>query len=168
MAAGATYTPIATQTLSSNQNTVTFSSISGIYTDLVLIATRKYSNVGTGAENTFIRFNSDSGANYNTTYLINGPGAGLINNANSLYTSAGGNEVVQRFSVDVWNFMNYSNTTTYKTSMLRMHVGTTNMLQEWIGIWNNTSAINRIDIIGSGSATFAIGSTFTLYGIAAA
>ena len=166
MAAGSTYTPIATQTLSSNQNTVTFSSISGIYTDLVLIATRKYSNVGTGAENTFIRFNSDSGANYNTTYLTNGPGAGIINNANSLYTSAGGNELAQRFSVDVWNFMNYSNTTTYKSVLARTN-NTTYGTDATVGLWRSTSAITSI-LVGVVGSTFDIGSTFQLFGIAAA
>ncbi len=64
MAAGLTYEPIATTTLSSAQQTITFSSISASYTDLVLIASRRYSNVGTGAENTFIRFNNDSTAIY--------------------------------------------------------------------------------------------------------
>ena len=167
MAAGATYEPIATTTLSSATGTIIFSSISGSYTDLVLIASRRYSNVGTGAENTFIRFNNDSTALYSMTYLIDGPGSGRFANFNSLYTSAGGNEIANRFSVDVWNIMNYSNTTTYKTSMLRMNFGV-NMLQQWVGLWRSTAAINRIDIIGSGSATFAIGSTFSLYGIAAA
>ena len=168
MAAGKTYEPIATTTLSSATSTITFSSISSSYTDLVLIASRRYSNVGTGAENTFIRFNNDSTALYSTTYLSNGPSAGRITGANNLYTSAGGNETADRFSVDVWNIMNYSNTTTYKTSLLRHNFGTS-MLQNWIGLWRSTAAINRIDIIGGGTpGTFATGSTFTLYGIAAA
>jgi hypothetical protein len=167
MAAGPTYAPIATTTLSSAQQTITFSSISASYTDLVLIASRRYSNVGTGAENTFIRFNNDSTALYSMTYLIDGPSSGRFTGFNSLYTSAGGNETAERFSVDIWNIMSYSNTTTYKTSMLRMNFGTS-MVQNWVGLWRNTAAINRIDIIGSSSATFATGSTFTLYGIAAA
>ena len=167
MAAGPTYEKIATTTLGSATQTVTFSSISGSYTDLVLIASRRYSNVGTGAENTFIRFNNDSTALYSTTYLIDGASSGRIINANNLYTSAGGNEIADRFSVDVWNIMNYSNTTTYKTSFVRHNFGAS-MLQQWLGLWRSTAAINRIDIIGGGSATFATGSTFTLYGIAAA
>lgn len=167
MAAGATYEPIATTTLSSAQQTITFSSISGSYTDLVLIASRRYSNAGTGAENTFIRFNNDSGANYSMIYMVNGPGTGSFENFNSLYTSAGGNEVSERYSIDIWNFFNYSNTTTYKSSLFAHNFGNA-MMQKWQGTWLSTSAINRIDIIGSGSATFAIGSTFTLYGIAAA
>ena len=161
-----TYEPIATQTLVATAGTVTFTSISGAYTDLVLIANRRYSNIGTGVDNTLITFNNDSGANYSNTYMNNGPGAGRISSANSLYTSAGGNETAQRYSVDIWNIMNYSNTTTYKTSLMRMDFGST-MLQQWVGLWRSTAAINRIDINGS-SGTFAIGSTFTLYGILAA
>ena len=167
MAAGPTYEPIATTTLGSAQQTITFSSIPGTYTDLVLVASRRFSNIGTGAENTFIRFNqSETGNIYSTTYIA-GNSSGRINGANNLYTSGGGNETSQRYSVDVWNFQNYSNTTTFKSSFLTHDFGNT-MIQRWAGIWRSTDAINRIDVIGSGSATFATGSTFTLYGIAAA
>lgn len=166
MPAGKTYESIATTTLSSATATVTFSSISGNYTDLVLVASRRYSNVGTGSENTLIRFNNDTGNNYSTTY-ISGNSSGRINSVSSLYTSAGGNEVSDRYSVDVWNIQNYSNTTTHKTSLLSHDFGNS-MVQKWVGIWFSTSAIDEIDIIATGSATFAIGSTFTLYGIKAA
>jgi hypothetical protein len=168
MPAGGTYEPIATTTLGSAQQTVTFSSISGSYTDLVLVASRRFSNVGTGAENTFIRFNqSETGNIYSTTYLLNGPGTGRINNANNLYTSSGGNETADRYSVDIYNIFNYAKTTTFKTSLLTHNFGNA-MMQKWVGIWRSTDAITRIDVIGSGSATFATGSTFTLYGITAA
>lgn len=162
----ATYEPIATTTLGSATGTITFSSITGSFTDLILIASRRYSNVITGSENTLIRLNNDSGANYSTTY-INSNSSGRINNVTSFYTSAGGNETSTRYSVDIWNFSNYSNTTTYKSNILTHNFGDV-MVQKWLGTWFSTSAINRIDIIGTGGATFAIGSTFTLYGIAAA
>jgi hypothetical protein len=160
-----TYEPIQSQTLSSASATVTFLDIPQGYTDLILIANRRYSNVITGADNTFIRFNNDSGANYSSTAFINGPNTTRINNANSLYTSAGGNEIAERFSVDVWNFFNYSNTNTYKSSLLDYNFGASHK-QFWAGSWRSTAAITRIDIIGGGSGTFASGSIFTLYGIA--
>ena len=61
MAAGSTYTPIATQTLSSSVSNITFSSISGIYTDLILIV-----NIAeTPSIGSFVfRVNGDSGNNY--------------------------------------------------------------------------------------------------------
>jgi hypothetical protein len=166
MPAGSTYEPIATTTLSSALGTVTFSSISAGYTDLVLVGMRRYSNVGTGAQNTFIRFNNDSTSLYSTTYLLNG-GSGRITGVNSLYTSAGGNEVSDRYSIDVWNIFNYSNTNIFKTALLNYNFAN-NHKQIWCGLYRSKSAIDRIDVIGDGGATFAIGSTFTLYGITAA
>ena len=162
-----TYTPIATTTLGSATGTVTFSSIPNTYTDLVLVATRRFDNVTTGSQNTHIRFNGDTGSNYSNTYLAAGVSSGRLNSMNELYTSGPGNEASERYSVDVWNFFNYSNTTTYKTSFFSfMFAGEMNQL--WTGLWRNTAAINTITITGSGSATFAANSMFTLYGIQAA
>jgi len=65
MAAGNTYTPIATQTLSTSAASVTFSSISGAYTDLVLII-----NAASSAQKDIdIRFNSDTAGNYSNTWM---------------------------------------------------------------------------------------------------
>ena len=51
----ATYEKIATTTLGSSQASVTFSSISGSYTDLVLISD---STVASGSDGVRLRFNS--------------------------------------------------------------------------------------------------------------
>jgi hypothetical protein len=60
-----TYEPIATATLGTATASVTFSTISGSYTDLVLVIQRRY-----GYSNkwyaTSIRFNSDTGSNYSS------------------------------------------------------------------------------------------------------
>ena len=61
-----TYTPIATTTLGSGQTSVTFSSISGTYTDLILIASA--SNTG-GATNIRLQFNGDTATNYSSTRI---------------------------------------------------------------------------------------------------
>ena len=45
MAAGNTYVALATQTLGSATATVTFSSISGAYTDLVLVYNGQYASI---------------------------------------------------------------------------------------------------------------------------
>jgi hypothetical protein len=55
------YTALANVTLGSSAASVTFSSISQSYRDLVLVITATTSAV----DNAFIRFNSDSGSNYN-------------------------------------------------------------------------------------------------------
>ena len=64
MAAGATYEPIATQTLASAAATITFSSIAATYTDLRLIFAKPI-----GGSSLLLRFNSDTATNYSWTYL---------------------------------------------------------------------------------------------------
>ena len=176
MPAGSTYTPIATTTLGSAQTAVTFSSISGSYTDLVLIIQA----ATTHTDSTFLTLtlNSDTGSNYSLTEVYgNGSSAtstrasslsqGYINSGTALSTTVGNN-------VTIVNLMNYSNTTTNKTYLVRQnqpaaidYTGTGAL----VGLWRNTSAINSVKIENwrAGAArNFATGSTFTLYGIASA
>ena len=115
MAAGSTYTPIATTTLGSAATSYTFTSIPSTYTDLVLVGNLSSSS----NTNISIRINSDSGTNYSNTYLtgVNGTGASSARGVNSTagaatWTGASMNSSVSTLLV---NFMNYSNTTTYKT-----------------------------------------------------
>ncbi len=166
MAAGRTYEPIATTTLSSATNTITFSSIPGSYTDLVLVVSSTYSNYTTGGENVWVRINNDSGGNYSSTYMEGGLTSGRVANGNQHTVSSAGNNSPW-FQVITWNFYNYSNTTTFKSSISSLRYAPT-FAQLWANLWRNTAAINRIDVIGGTSGTFAVGSTFTLYGIAAA
>jgi hypothetical protein len=160
-----TYTPIATQVLSSATATITFAGIPQNYTDLVLVASRRFSNTGTGNQNSLITFNGDSGSNYSQTYMANPTSSGQLTNQTTLYTSGPGNEDSARYSADVWNFFNYSNTTTFKTSIFNMQFAN-QMNQTWVNLWRSTSAITSINITAGGGALYAAGSTFNLYGIA--
>jgi hypothetical protein len=62
--------------------------------------------------------------------------------------------------------MNYSNTTTYKTSIARYGTAGSLTLAQ-ATLWRSTAAITSLTIVVLGS-TFTAGSTFNLYGIAAA
>ena len=64
MAAGITYTPITSTTLGSNTASVTFSSISSAYTDLVLVVAGALDGANWVPT---LQFNSDTGTNYSTT-----------------------------------------------------------------------------------------------------
>jgi len=167
MAAGSTYTPIATTTLGSSQSSVTFSSISG-YTDLRLVI-----NTGTSiAAYPFIQFNGDTGTNYSLTELL-GNGSSASSSRGTNMTHIQTYNVNTNTSIDTmmsWDIMNYSNSTTYKTVLSRANAAG-NGTNAIVGLWRNTAAITSIYIgcINSGVArTFNTGSTFTLYGIAAA
>jgi len=167
----ATYEPIATTTLSTTATTVSFTSISGAYTDLVLVANVQRA---TTAENPSLtlRFNSDTGTNYSMTNLLgNGSSASSSrqstqNMMNFSYFSMA--SAANTFSTYILNVMSYSNSTTYKTVVGRSGdagAGT----QATVGLWRSTSAITSIIVTNDGSPTnFASGSTFTLYGIQAA
>ena len=160
----ATYTPIATTTLGSANNSVTFSSISGSYTDLVLI----YSGTTTNNnQNLAIQFNSDTATNYSETELYgNGTtaGSGRRSSLSQIFLNEQGGSSGQ--TTVVTNVMNYANTTTYKTALTRY--GTAGGGPETnVGLWRSTSAITAIKIfLNGGTETFTAGSTFTLYGIA--
>jgi hypothetical protein len=168
VAAGATYTQIATNTLGSAASSVTFSSIPGTYTDLVLVA-----NVGcsSASQRAGWRVNSDTGSNYSRTILV-GTGSstasdresnataayGIFDATNGVPTTLTGNFITQ--------FQNYSNATTYKTALTRYNDaggGTGVSVQ----LWRSTSAITSITFVLSGGNWIA-NSTFSLYGIAAA
>jgi hypothetical protein len=164
MAAGATYTPIASQTLGSAAASVTFSSIPQGYTDLVLVDNAKSASGG-GDSELDVRFNGDSGSNYSTTFLYgNGSSAssGRASNQSYIYIS----RTDETAGLGISHFQNYSNSTTYKTVLSRGN--STNYVFAWVGLWRSTSAITSMTFTRNGGLNFTSGSTFTLYGIAAA
>jgi len=159
----ATFEPLATTTLGSATNTVTFSSISGSYTDLVLVA----DGLGSGATiYPFIRFNSDTGTNYSRTY-VRGDGSSA---------SSGRDTTTATLTLTNWpttqqnniiiHINNYSNSTTYKTTLTRSNTPSEGV-EANVGLWRNTAAITSVTL-GVTSNNFASGSTFTLYGILSA
>jgi hypothetical protein len=166
MAAGSTYTPIATTTLGTAASSVTFSSISGAYTDLVLVTNIK----GSTASYPQFRLNSDTASNYSDTELGgNGTSAVSGRNSNSTlgYFSRSAVFSTSNFSFNaIINFQNYSNTTTYKTWLSRANEAGSET-DAVVGLWRSTSAITSI-VVSAASGTMEIGSTFSLYGIAAA
>lgn len=161
-----TYEPIATTTLSSATNTVTFSSISGAYTDLVLIANvRKGGDAG---EAMFVRFNGDTGSNYSYTWLSgNGSAANSYRASNDVRLQwYGQNTTASIFTINILNIQDYSNSTTYKTIIGRN--ATANLQSNAnVGLWRSTSAITSITLTPDLylSPNFEIGCSFTLYGI---
>jgi hypothetical protein len=156
-----TYTPIATTTLGSAASSVTFSSISGSYTDLVLVA-----NYTGSISDQFIniQFNSDSGSNYSNTNLF-GDGSSATSNRNSNATAVRAAFYGSAQSNFIANLMNYSNTTTNKTVVSRDNTNT--FVVSRVNLWRSTSAITSM-VLAMSSGNIASGSTFTLYGVKSA
>jgi hypothetical protein len=163
MPAGSTYTPIATTRLGSATNQVNFNSISGSYTDLVLICGIFSSTAG----NTYLRFNNNSSSIYSRTRL-SGSGSAVSSNRVS-NTNTGYIDTIATNSpseVIIVNVMNYSNGQVFKTYLARANNADSGV-DATVGLWSSTSAITSISVY-TDSGNFSIGSTFTLYGIASA
>lgn len=159
-----TYDKIATQTLGSTQSTITFSSITGTYTDLVIIS----SALSAGSSETImLRLNGDSGNNYSFTYLYGNGSSASSGRASSVSFAVGGSATATNAAINIVNIMNYSNSTTYKTVLDRRGNASLYTFTD-VSLWRNTAAITSLTLQPENSQSFASGSTFTLYGIKAA
>jgi len=157
-----TYEPIATTTLGSAAASVTFSSITGTYTDIVLVADLK--KVSGSISVLGVTLNSDTGSNYSYTRLIgNGTTASSDRTSNS--TVGAGGYITTAQSNNILQFMNYSNTTTNKTFLVRTN---NERVAAFVNLWRSTAAITSIKLEELVTGDIATGSTFTLYGIKAA
>ena len=160
-----TYEPIATTTLGGTQASITFSSISSAFTDVLIVVE------ATSSGGLAFRLNGDTGTTYSRTILYgDGSSAASTRGSNENYayqtpvTPGTGN----RF-VCLYNFQNYANTTTNKTVIYRLSTSATGV-SAGVNLWRSTNAIDSIQIMSDvgGGGVFSIGSTFTLYGIKAA
>lgn len=162
-----TYESIATTTLGTNAADITFTSISGSYTDLILVGNFALASASNALN---LNFNSDSGSNYSVTSLYgDGSAAASVRATNrtaalvSYYVDASG--TVGESNI-VCHIQNYSNSTTYKTVLSRMNRATANNFpgaEATVTMWRSTNAITSIKV--SAAANLVSGSTFTLYGI---
>lgn len=163
MPAGSTYTPIATTTLGSSQSSITFSSISQSYTDLICVVNGVISATD---KSLLVRINGDSGSNYSSTFFY-GDGVNVVSargsNENLFLAGRLGN--VQ--SNSTINFQNYSNTTTYKTMLARGN-NTIGLVLANVSLWRSTAAISSIVLSLESAANFNSGTKATIYGIVAA
>jgi hypothetical protein len=156
MAAGPTYEPIATTTLGSA------ASISSAYTDLRVVV------VGTTTSGTDVRlrFNSDSGTNYSITALYRNGTTATSNRATSASAIdvnsfiAGMGSTPKMYSIDIFSYAG----STYKTALCTASEDNngSGYVDRRVGLWRSTSAITTITMSG---ATYATGTTATLYGI---
>jgi hypothetical protein len=158
-----TYEPIASASPSAAAN-VEFTSISGSFTDLVLVYHLIHS---VGNEDMWLRYNSDTGNNYSATMLYGtGSSAGsarLSNQSRALldyYAIPGTSE----YAMGVVQIMSYSNSNVYTTA-LSAAARAGNGVDRVVSLWRNTNAVTTVTLLpGAGTIT----GTVALYGIKAA
>jgi hypothetical protein len=162
-----TYVALQKTTLTSTAATVTLSSIPQGYTDLVLVMSPLRDATSGGYITA--QFNSDSASNYSNTAMY-GTGTTSLSSRTTSQTFCYINWSLSTLSTTepnaiIASFQNYSNTTTNKTYISRANAASTGV-DAIVGLWRNTAAISTIAISRT-TGSFASGSTFSLYGIAA-
>lgn len=155
-----TYDLIASNVLTSSASSVTFSSISGSYRDLILIC----EVLGSGGNvNLLLTFNSDTGNNYSTVTMV---GDGTVTESTS-FTQGNipgiGGTTTSR-GLTIYQIMDYATTDKHKTTLLRWNRSDLSVSAR-ASRWANTAAITSVTATTTAN-NYAIGSTFYLYGIA--
>lgn len=159
----ATYEPIASTTLGSNAADVSFTSISGTFTDLILVA--DFST--TGDDTITLQVNSDTASNYSQTTLYgNGSSATSSRSSNSASIYLGDGVFNQR-NLIITQVMSYANTNVFKTVLAASATPSTSVSRA-VGLWRSTNAITSVTIGTFGVNNLTSGSRFSLFGVKAA
>lgn len=156
----AKYHPLASVALTSTQATVTFNNVPAGYRDLRLVVNA----TGTSEINIQLQINGDGTSSY---AQVNMRGFGGSSIASSSTTTS---SIVSNYStglqpssraVNIYDIMDYSSTSKHKSVLVQaLHGDEVTLLA---ARWVNTSAITSVSVLSG--ATFAVGSTFTLYGV---
>jgi hypothetical protein len=161
-----TYEPIATTTVTTTGNTVTFSSIPSTYTDLILVSSARRGINGSGGDGLKCQFNGDSASNYSFSSGIGNGSAASASTSTGQTVFIAGSCGDNKYNASICHILNYANTSTYKTVLTRANDTTDQNVSIGVSLWRSTSAINSIYI--NAASAFWSGTTFTLYGIKAA
>jgi hypothetical protein len=157
-----TYSPLATVTLGASASSVTFSSIPATYRDLILVS--QVQSVS-GTDSVGIRLNGDATTDKSNVFM-NGSGSSASsytqNNAASI--NAGDVYSADRNTVSISQIFDYSATDKHKTVLTRFSRAANNVIAI-ASRQPTTSAITSV--VAQCGASFASGSTFSLYGVIA-
>lgn len=162
---------IADVTVSSPQASVEFTSIPQGYTDLMLVCSARRTAI---YADSFIRFNSDSGANYSYR-LLRSDGSGTSSSSLSAQTYLQAGHFASRSTYTANTFgsgsiyiPNYTSANQKSISVDSVNENNATQAETMLvaGLWTGTAAINSITVYPDiGYGEYATNSTFTLYGV---
>ena len=160
---------IAKQTLGSDTASVTFSSITGTHTDIVVLISARTSDAAVNT-NLRVRFNSAT-TNYSARDLYGtGSGAGSfsLSGETSLYLGelCGANATANTFGVAEVYIPNYAGSTNKSVSSTTCteNNATASRIDAVAGLWSSTSAITSMEFLPN-TGNWKSGSSFFLYGV---
>ncbi len=169
------YESIATSTVGAGGvSSVTFSSIPQTYKHLQIRALVKDNRSATSSDNNFLRFNNDSGNNYNAHQLIgdgSSASSGVLGTDSAMIygTVPGASIGASIFNATIVDILDYTSTNKYKVirSLNGYDSNGGGTIRLTSGLWMSTSAVTQIDLLTNIGATSTIQqySSFALYGI---
>lgn len=171
-----TYEPIATSTLGSAANSVTFSSVPATYTDLRVVFLGK---LVTGSGIFFgVTFNNNDGTGNSNNIIMHSDGTTFGGSQLGDQSQGGGTfyDIEMATTYDqliIVDIFSYANTSIYKTYLATLagdqagSYGTVFGAARSANTWANTAAINTVKV-RTGTGNFATGTKVTLFGIKAA
>ncbi len=164
-------TTLARTVTSGSQSTVTFTSISNAYEDLIIQVNGR-ANYAADFSNVYVRFNGDTGANYISNYFQNANSTAQYG-TNTGLTSAffgkitGSSSAANYAGSCTATIPSYARTTFYKNVLGQLGTLSSNLAGDVAGVnastWLNTAAVTSITLILDGG-NFLDGTVVTLYG----
>lgn len=165
------WTPLANIILSSSATSVTFSSISSAYRDLVLIARSASDSPSNQMQ---IRFNSDASGSYNYVQAWRAGASSSLSdfasNQTRIVYGRNGNSSTLGSSTARIEIFDYATTDKHKQVILRnLDIDSNNTNEFTVYRYAQTSAINSITITSnwSNAVNMVAGTSFALYGVSA-
>ena len=162
---GGAMTQIGRTVLGAAAATITFSSIPGTYSDLLLV----WQLTGASTSTVRLRFNGDTAANYNWAFLDQENGS-MFGGESYGDTSINLRDATTNATSGTTTIANYAGTTFQKdvVSSSAPNYGnstTGSRVQNEAGRWKSTAAITSITLFLASGGNFAAGSVVSLYGL---
>ena len=168
---------IATVEATGSSSSLEFTSIPQTYTNLMILGSVRVTT-GSGGTGLSIRFNSDSGSNYNTLiyqFERSGSSSGTTDligsaSANKMYSDVAPDSAYSAnvFNASIMDIPNYSSTSEYKhlisQAMSPFTTGLTSYQWHFTNGWMSTAAITTITISTNSGQSISGGSSYSLYG----
>ena len=166
-------TLISSQVMGSDTATITFSSIAGTFTHLILIIQARSTTAATFA-NILLQFNADAGANYDYQSVLGSAAVAsaaeglaqttlLLGSCAAASVAAG---VADGLRADIHNYAGaIFQKTVAVTGTVKQGTASGNLqVYSRAGWWRNTAAITQI-VLSLSAGSFKTGSVATLYGL---
>ena len=157
-----TYIPLATTTLTSATNSVTFGSIpTGTYRDLIIVMD------GDTASSTrpVLRLNGDTSSSYSSIMMADDGSSGYSAGTSGTYLDpVPGYGVSGRFSA-IWQVFDKDATDKHKSILVRLNQHAGAHVHATAGRWAITSAVTSVTLLTNDGDNYSIGMVMSLYGI---